>query len=213
MIPISGCLIVQNEEKYIEKAIKNIKPNVGEIVIVDGGSTDNTVKIAKDLGCKVFFRDFDFNFSNQRNFAMSCCQNDWVLWLDADEYYDENFFNILPTLVMNKSERIKAYQVFRISKFDDEIVGRDYQWRVLNKKYCCWQGKVHEGVDLGKKDGAQLPKEFMLYHEHSMNRQRYNSALYQNIANGKKEHPADNIGMEYHEDKGGWIVVETERNG
>jgi len=213
MIPISGCLIVQNEEKYIEKAIRNIKPNVGEIVIVDGGSTDNTVKIAKDLGCKVFFRDFGFNFSDQRNFAMSCCQNDWVLWLDADEYYDENFFNILPTLVTNKSQRIKAYQVFRISKFDGEIVGRDYQWRVLNKKYCHWQGKVHEGVDLGKKDVAQLPKEFVLYHEHSMKRQLFNNALYQNIARNKNEHPDDNIGMEYHEDRGGWIVVETERNG
>ena len=69
------------------KAINNVKNWADEIVILDSYSTDETVKIAKKNGAKVFFRKFD-NFSNQRKYAFRelPINGEWIFVLDADEY-------------------------------------------------------------------------------------------------------------------------------
>jgi glycosyltransferase involved in cell wall biosynthesis len=112
-IPISGAMIVQDEEKYIERALRNLKPCVAEIIVVDGGSKDRTVQICEDYGCTVLHRKFDFHFSNQRNHAIEHCNKKWVLWLDADEYYDDHFFDILPDIVTNPELEYDAYRVWK----------------------------------------------------------------------------------------------------
>jgi len=210
-IPISGLIIAQNEEKSIEKAILNIKLNVGEIIIIDGGSTDNTVEICEKLGCKVFHREFDFNFSNQRNFGLSKCNEEWVLTLDADEWFSEDFFNILPALMMSDLSVVAALHIFRISRFDGEVRGEDFQWRLVNKNRCTWEGKVHEGLIFknGYK-GVKIPKEFLMWHEHSMGKQLWSNTLYYNVNKGINVRPKDNEGMEYHD--GVWVNVETRRD-
>jgi len=81
---ISLVMITKNEEKVLSKSLSSVKGLVDEIIIVDSGSTDNTVKIANDFGGKVFQRDFD-SFSNQKNYALSLAANECVLHLDADE--------------------------------------------------------------------------------------------------------------------------------
>jgi glycosyltransferase involved in cell wall biosynthesis len=211
-IPISACLVVQDEEAYIETAVKNLLPNVREVVVVDGGSKDKTVEVCKKLGCRVEERKFDFDFSAQRNFAMSVCETDWVLFCDADEWFSEEFYTILPSLLLNPLENCFGYHVYRISRFDGQVVGTDFQWRVLHKTGGFWQGKVHEGFTFySGKMGLKMPKEYCMYHEHTMKRQLYNNALYYNINQGIKERPADNKGMEYQTDK--WIEVPTRRDG
>lgn len=209
-IPVSGCIIVQDEEKYIEKAIKNIMPYVGELVIIDGGSKDKTVEIAQGLGCRVCHRTFDFNFAAQRNWATEQCHKDWILWCDADEWFSEEFLTLLPATVIKPPENCNGYQVFRISRFDGSVVGEDHQWRLLRKGFSHWVGKIHEGVQFTKGFGAKLPKEFPMYHEHTMDRQRYNNALYKNINDGKFIRPEHCEGSEYHDGK--WISVKTDRD-
>ena len=81
---ISATLITLNEEANIKKVLQNLNGFVDEIIMVDCGSLDNTVKIAKDLGVKVFFRKFD-NFANQKNWVTSKANGDWILSIDADE--------------------------------------------------------------------------------------------------------------------------------
>jgi len=81
---LSLVMITKNEEKNISKALESVKGFVDEIVIVDSGSTDNTIKIAEQFGAKVFKRDFD-SFSKQKNYALSLAKNKWALHLDADE--------------------------------------------------------------------------------------------------------------------------------
>ncbi len=88
MNKISLVMITKNEEKNLAKSLDSVKDLVNEIVILDSGSADNTVEIAKQYGAKIFTRNFD-NFSNQKNYALSLASNEWVLHLDADEYLSD----------------------------------------------------------------------------------------------------------------------------
>ena len=70
-------MIAKNEEKNIAKSLESVKGLVSEIIVVDSGSTDNTIKIAQSYGAKIFKRPFD-NFSAQKNYALSLSMNEWV---------------------------------------------------------------------------------------------------------------------------------------
>lgn len=82
---LSLSMIVKDEEQVIERLLKNVAPFVDEIVIVDTGSTDNTVEICKRYGAKVYHFNWIDDFSAARNEALSHCTCDWILWLDADD--------------------------------------------------------------------------------------------------------------------------------
>lgn len=82
---ISASLIVKNEQQMLPKCLNSIK-QVDEIVVVDTGSTDNTVKIAKKAGAKVYTEyKWADNFSEARNVSKGQCTGDWLLIIDADE--------------------------------------------------------------------------------------------------------------------------------
>lgn len=92
MTPISICIIAKNEEKNMDAFLSSIKEHMGnyphEIVLVDTGSTDRTVEIARKYTDKIFSFTWIGDFAAARNFSLSCAQNDWVLVLDCDEYVD-----------------------------------------------------------------------------------------------------------------------------
>ena len=75
------------------------KSTADEIIVVDTGSTDNTVEIAESFGAKVFFYEWDNNFSNARNHALDKATGDWLIFLDADEYFGPNTQKQLRTVL------------------------------------------------------------------------------------------------------------------
>lgn len=84
---ISACYIVKNEEGNIERSISAIKGQVDEIAVVDTGSTDRTVAAAARFGIRIYHYEWNDDFSAARNYALSKVTGDWVLLLDADEYF------------------------------------------------------------------------------------------------------------------------------
>ena len=86
---ISQAMIVKNEEKNIERALSWGKGVVSEQIVVDTGSTDRTVEIAKKMGAQVYFFPWQDDFSLAKNFAISKCRYPWIAMLDADEYFSE----------------------------------------------------------------------------------------------------------------------------
>jgi glycosyltransferase involved in cell wall biosynthesis len=87
-VKLSVCIITLNEEANIGCTLKSVQPLVadgqGEIIVVDSGSTDKTVEIAKSFGAKVFTEPWK-GFAAQKNSAIEKAQGEWILSLDADE--------------------------------------------------------------------------------------------------------------------------------
>ena len=82
---LSVSMIVKNEEQFLDQCLAALDGVAHQIVVVDTGSTDQTVKIAKDHGAEVHHFDWCDDFAAARNFALEHARGDWVLVLDADE--------------------------------------------------------------------------------------------------------------------------------
>ncbi len=83
MINASVYIIAQDEERHIERCLKSVS-DFSEIIVVDSGSTDNTINIAEKYGARVIRQPF-LGYSAQKEFAKNQCSQKWVLNLDADE--------------------------------------------------------------------------------------------------------------------------------
>lgn len=86
-LPISAFLVTCNEAVHITEVLDALQ-DFAEIILVDSGSTDGTTEIAKAKGAKVVHQDW-LGFAQQKNFAMSLCQHDWVINVDGDEILSE----------------------------------------------------------------------------------------------------------------------------
>lgn len=87
---ISLTMIVKNEAHHLTDCLKSVENAVDEIIIIDTGSTDDTIKIAESFNAKIFHFDWINDFAAARNFALSKSNCDWILYLDADERLDKN---------------------------------------------------------------------------------------------------------------------------
>jgi len=86
---VSLCMIVKNEEVYLEKCLQSVKDAVDEIIIVDTGSNDRTLHIAEIHGAKTFHFQWTNDFSEARNFSIQQATMNYILVMDADEWLDE----------------------------------------------------------------------------------------------------------------------------
>ncbi|WP_457623618.1 glycosyltransferase family 2 protein, partial [Persephonella sp.] len=88
-LPISVALISFNEEDRIADTLDSIRDLASEIILVDSGSKDKTVEIAERFGAKIFRKEWE-GYKNQKNYALSKCTNEWILFLDCDEVVSES---------------------------------------------------------------------------------------------------------------------------
>lgn len=115
--PISLCLIVKNESKYLKKCVLSVKDIVSQIIIVDTGSTDDTPKIAKSLTTEYYQMPFKNDFSEARNYALQYVKTPWILFLDADESFEEIDRNQLLKCINNAPDSVFGYQLTRYNFF------------------------------------------------------------------------------------------------
>src|SRR5712692_10620838 len=84
-VKISLCMIVRDEERFLRECLESARAVVDEMVIVDTGSQDATVAIAREFGARVLQHVWDDDFAAARNCAVTAASEDWMLALDADE--------------------------------------------------------------------------------------------------------------------------------
>jgi glycosyltransferase involved in cell wall biosynthesis len=144
---ITACLIVQDEEECLVRALDSVDPYVDEIVVVDGGSKDKTREIALQYAkAKLFEIAFPRDFAQQKNNAIELASGDWILFLDADEYYMEYVGKSLPLLVDNGE--FDAFSFSRKTFIDDRLVNPLHEDRQIRffRSYCRYEGTLHECI-------------------------------------------------------------------
>jgi tetratricopeptide (TPR) repeat protein len=82
---LSVCCIARDEEQNLARALASIAGIADEIVVIDTGSKDSTVEIARKFGARVRHFQWCDDFSAARNFALDQARSQWILWMDADE--------------------------------------------------------------------------------------------------------------------------------
>ncbi|MCI0183478.1 glycosyltransferase family 2 protein [Sulfoacidibacillus ferrooxidans] len=85
---LSACMIVKNEEWTIKRCLESLQGLVDEIIVVDTGSTDQTIEIVQSYGCKIITYEWDNDFSHARNAGITHASGDWILVIDADEFVE-----------------------------------------------------------------------------------------------------------------------------
>jgi glycosyltransferase involved in cell wall biosynthesis/Flp pilus assembly protein TadD len=84
-LTLSLCMIVRDEEQMLPRCLAAVAGAVDEIVIVDTGSTDATIEIARSFGAHVIEREWTGSFAEARNTSFDAARGDWLMYLDADE--------------------------------------------------------------------------------------------------------------------------------
>ena len=144
---ISQCMIVKNEEKNIEKALSWGKGIVAEQIVVDTGSTDRTVEIAKAMGAQVYYFQWIDDFAAAKNFAIEKARYEWIALLDADEYFTEEDARKLPAAVWRAQENRCDGIATGWIQLDDQgrITSADTQIRVFrNGPTVRYKRRIHE---------------------------------------------------------------------
>ncbi len=122
---ISICMMVKDEEKNLRRCLESIKPllkgKLAELIIIDTGSKDKTVEVAKEYTSKVYFHKWNNHFSNMRNISISYAKGEWIFIIDADERLDniESFIKIMESKKPNKFNTI-FLQVKNLNDANDE---------------------------------------------------------------------------------------------
>jgi glycosyltransferase involved in cell wall biosynthesis len=111
MHPISAFIITKNEETRLSKAILSIKDLVDEIIVIDSGSTDGTVALAKSLGAKTIYNEWA-GYVAQKSFGENLCKHKWILNIDADEELSKDLKAEIESIFASKQEdKFKAYRI------------------------------------------------------------------------------------------------------
>jgi glycosyltransferase involved in cell wall biosynthesis len=162
---ISAIIIARNEEKMIEEALGSLA-FCDEIIVVDNGSTDKTKEIAEEKGAKIFEIKTN-DLSELRDFGLSKAENDWVLYLDADERIDDELKGSIEKIIEDDT-KYAAYFLRRKNFYFGK-----HQWPKIEKlerlfkkeKLKGWKGKLHESPivdgEIGKIDSG-----FILHFTH-----------------------------------------------
>jgi tetratricopeptide (TPR) repeat protein len=111
---VSVCMIVKNEEKLLDKCLNSIEDFADEIIIVDTGSSDNTVEIAKRHGAKVYFHEWENDFSKARNFSLSYAKTEWIFIMDADEELVVEDIPVLKEIMRQKDYNMISINVYNL---------------------------------------------------------------------------------------------------
>lgn len=147
-VTLTACMMVKNEEELLPGCLDSIKEMVDEIIIVDTGSTDNTINIANTYGAQLYHHPWENNFSKHRNQTIQYASGEWILIIDADERlirdHDINKAQLIRTLSELPKERNALMLPMRDINSHGEVVTEYTNARLFrNTADFHYEGIVH----------------------------------------------------------------------
>jgi glycosyltransferase involved in cell wall biosynthesis len=147
-LTLSLCMIVRDEEEMLPRCLGAIAPVVDEIIVVDTGSRDATIEIARSFGARVIEHEWTDSFAEARNISFDAATGDWLMFLDADE-----------VLVSEDAERLRALtghtwreafylvETSYVGGAGDGFATVDNMLRMFrNRPQYRFEGRVHEQI-------------------------------------------------------------------
>lgn len=108
---VSLCMIVKNEERFLAKCLASLKPLVDEMIVVDTGSTDRTMAIARIMGAHALEAAWQDDYALARNLSLNHAKGNWILVMDADEVISELDYDAFLGLVHEHKGKMAAFDV------------------------------------------------------------------------------------------------------
>ena len=178
---LSQCMIVKNEEKNIRRALSWGKDIMFEQIVVDTGSTDRTVDIAREMGATVYDFKWIDDFSAAKNFAIDKAKGSWIAFLDADEYVvPEQVPKILPFLRKLENTDYNMVLTNWLQLDDDDMVhSGGTQCRIFrNLPEIRYKRKIHEDLHVkgGERCFADGRETFAIMHKSYFLKENQNDA-------------------------------------
>lgn len=165
---LSVTIITLDEEKDLPRALASIKNLADEVILVDSGSADKTIEIAKGFGVKILTRRFD-NYANQKNFAAQSAEGEWILSLDADEEISGELADEIKDVI--HSDKYDAYSIprrniilgkfIKFTRWQPELDRHIWLWKKDKGK---WIGDVHEELTINGSVGRL--KNYKIHHQY-----------------------------------------------
>lgn len=148
---ISLCIIVKNEEEFIDRCLSSIYKHVDEIIITDTGSTDRTIQIAKKYTDKIYHYNWNNSFCKARNYCQKHATSDFILWMDGDERFNLYGASMLKR-VIGKHHDITIFSLRYndpYTEIPDTTLMENYKLRLFKNNH--WYKRiwdVHEIIDV-----------------------------------------------------------------
>ncbi len=163
---LSVTIICKNEESRIRRCLESVTW-VDEIVVVDSGSTDNTLDIVAEYTDKIYTNEDWPGFGLQKRLAVDKASNNWILALDSDEVVSDQLKDEI-IMCLSEAEEKTVYRINRLTHFCNKFIYHsgwhpDKIVRLFNKKHYTYNDKlVHETVQC--KEAKKIDLKGKLFH-------------------------------------------------
>jgi len=190
---LSAVLIVKNESKHLDVCLKSVE-GVDEIIVVDTGSTDNTIEVAKCYTNNVF-NDYHWkdNFAEARNHALKKASSDWVLSIDADEELLTPIEEVKKVIMEAEGQGFRAINVSQVS-------GEHSNWfpRLFKKDpEVYWVGAIHNHLTVGGQMNSDIKIRYGYSQAHELDPDRTLRILLSEVGKGDRVRELYYLGREY----------------
>lgn len=148
MSTLSICLIINNESNCLRRCLSSIKAIASEIVVVDTGSTDDSIQVASEFGALIFSFEWENDFSSARNYSLDKASGEWILVLDGDEEIERNSHELIQEKI--RTPNIDAYLLTVRKALNNQheiLAASSLQLRLFrNNKNYQYQGIIQEQI-------------------------------------------------------------------
>ncbi|MBL7703408.1 MAG: glycosyltransferase [Ferruginibacter sp.] len=215
-------MITKNESRFIQTCLQSVCRIASEIIIVDSGSTDDTLKIAAGFNAKIFSITWQNDYAWARNIAISKCSSDWIFFLDADEYL-ENAENLLKVLSKAKNRNTGGFLTERTDVYRHKENGLIIHYPVgivrlfRNNPQFEYRSPVHEQINTAITDAGftvEILKTSRIIHQVYMSADDFletKQRRYLGLIENELAKDSTNYWMRYQQAKTYWFLGEKEK--
>ncbi len=195
MSAISALIITLNEADNIEACIKSLKPVVAEVLVLDSGSKDQTISIARQLGARVISTEWK-GYAATKNYGNSLAAHPWILSIDADEIISEELGESIKNLNLDSK---KVYALDRLTNYCGQWIKHsgwypEWKVRLFHRDSSQWEGdyvherlKYTEGIKVEKLTGKLFHYSYKSLEDHWDRIEKYAALSAQEMhTNGKR---------------------------